>query len=454
VAERPDSPEGLAAHVARQAAQAVRAGERVCVGFSGGLDSTVLLSVLGGLRDRAGYALEAMHVHHGLSPNADAWAASCEAFARGIGVPLRVERVRVDRDDPAGLEAAARRARREALARSGAAVIALAHHRDDQAETVLLQALRGTGLKGLAGMGPVHEALGVRWVRPFLEVPREALVAYARAKSLRWIEDESNASCDFDRNFLRHEGLAVLASRFPQARGSLARLARHAASAGRLLEALARLDAGAELEAARLPAAPLRALPPERAANVLRHWIEAHGGAMPAEARLSDMRRQLLESRGDAGVRIRHEGRLLARQGDDLVIEPAADAPADWRVAWHGEAVLALGDALGEVRFESRAGAGIDAGRVSRGEWHFGPRHGGERIRLAPGRTTRTLKNLLQEGRVPAWHRGRLPLLFEGGRLVWVPGIGISAEYLAPPGQPGLDPRWNPAGGPEVPPGP
>ena len=430
-------------------AQAVRAGERVCVGYSGGLDSTVLLALLAGLLDRGGFALEAMHVHHGLSPNADAWASSCEAFARGIGVPLRVERVRVDRDDPAGLEAAARHARREALARAGAPVIALAHHRDDQAETVLLQALRGTGLKGLAGMGPVHEALGVRWVRPFLDVPRAAIANFARARSLDWIEDESNLARDFDRNFLRHEGLAVLASRFPQAGGSLARLARHAASAGRLLEALARLDAGGDLGLPRLPAGPLRGLPAERVANVLRHWIEAHGGAMPGEARLADIQRQLLEARDDAGVRLRHEGFLLARHGDCLVIEPAIDTPVDWEVPWHGESVLALGDALGEVRFEPRAGEGIDAGRAAQGAWRFAPRRGGERIRLAAGRPTRTLKNLLQEGRVPAWRRDRLPLLFEGDRLVWVPGIGICADYLAGAGQPGLDPRWTPAGGAE-----
>jgi tRNA(Ile)-lysidine synthase len=454
VADRFDSPEALAGHVARQLAPAVRAGERLCVGFSGGLDSTVLLDVLAGLRDRLGFALEAMHVHHGLSPNADAWASSCEAFAQGLGVPIRIERVRFDHGDPAGLEAAARRARRAALSGSGADAIALAHHRDDQAETVLLQALRGTGLKGLAGMGPVHEALGVRWVRPLLEVPRAALEAHAGARSLVWVEDESNDSVDFDRNFLRREGLPLLASRFPQAGSSLARLARHAASAGRLLEALARQDAGAALEAARLPAAPLRALPPGRAANVLRHWIEANGGAMPSEARLAEMLRQLLGARGDADVRLAHEGYLLARHGDALAIEPAHPVTPDWEVAWRGEAVLSLGDRLGEVRFERRAGVGIAASRVESGRWRFASRRGGERIRLAAGRPTRTLKNLLQEGDVPAWQRDRLPLLFEDGRLVWVPGIGISADYRAGPGEPGFDPRWTPAAPPETRPRP
>jgi len=378
VADRFDSPEALADHVARQLEPALRVGERVCVGFSGGLDSTVLFDVLAGLRDRMGFALEAMHVHHGLSPNADAWAGSCEAFARGLGVPFRAVRVQVDREDRAGLEGAARHARREALAACGASVIALAHHRDDQAETVLLQALRGTGLKGLAGMAPVHEALGVRWVRPLLDVPREALAACARARSLAWIEDESNASIAIDRNFLRHEGLERLRTRFPQADGALARLARHAASAGRLLEALARQDAGGPLESPRLKAAPLRALPRERAANVLRHWIEANGGAMPSAARLGEMLRQLLDAKGDADVRLVHEGLLLARDGDALAIATAREACADWEVAWRGEAIVSLGEGRGEVRFEPLTGEGIAANRVAGGAWRFGPRRGGE----------------------------------------------------------------------------
>jgi tRNA(Ile)-lysidine synthase len=153
-------------------------------------------------------------------------------------------------------------------------------------------------------------------------------------------------------------------------------------------------------------------------------------------------------------VRLEHEGFLLARHGDSLAIEPMTLVPAGWEVAWLGEAVLSLGDRLGEVRFEPRAGEGIAASRIGSGRWRFAARRGGERIRLAPGRPTRTLKNLLQEGDVPAWQRGLLPLLFEGERLVWVPGVGISAEYRAGPGEAGFDPRWTPAAPPETRPRP
>lgn len=449
VAVRPDSPEALAARVASRLAAAIRPGERLGVGYSGGLDSTVLLDVLAGLRERSGWRLEALHVHHGLSANADHWARSCEAFAASLGIPIRVLRVRVDPADPAGLEGAARRARREALAASGASAIALAHHRDDQAETVLLQALRGTGLKGLAGMGAAHESQGVRWLRPLLGESRASIAAYAQSRSLAWVEDESNASTAIDRNYLRHEALPALAARFPRAPGALARLAGHAASAGRLLEALARIDAGAPLEATRLPTAPLLALPPERVANVLRHWIGAHGGAMPGSARLDDMRRQLLGARASADVRLVHGALLLARDGDALALEPALPAGGDWAVPWGGEIVVALGPARGEVRFEPREGEGIATGRVAAGQWRFGPRRGGERLRIAAGRPTRSLRNLFQEGGVPAFARERLPLLFDADRLVWVPGVGLSADYRPQPGEPGLEPCWTPPPGPE-----
>jgi tRNA(Ile)-lysidine synthase len=171
---------------------------------------------------------------------------------------------------------------------------------------------------------------------------------------------------------------------------------------------------------------------------------------MPSEARLAEMLRQLLGAREDAEVRLVHEGLLLARHGEDLAIEPASPVTGSWEIAWRGEPVLCLGDRLGEVRFERRAGAGIAASRVGSGRWRFGSRRGGERIRLAADRPTRTLKNLLQEGEVPAWRRGLLPLLFEGECLVWVPGIGVSADYRAGPGEPGLEPRWTPAAPPET----
>lgn len=441
MAPREHSGEGLAARVARRLAAHVRPGQSVCAAYSGGLDSTVLLDILARLRDEAGFALTAMHVHHGISRNADRWAQSCAAFAGSLGVALTVERVSVDRAHPAGLEAAARAARLAALARSGTDFVALAHHRDDQAETVLLQALRGTGVKGLSAMAPARSSGGAVWIRPLLDEPREALAAHARDYGLDWVEDESNDLTAHDRNYLRHEVMPVLERRFPQYRETLSRLARHAAGASELLETMAREDLSRIGDGDGLSAAGLEGLDPARRANVLRHFIALHGLAMPGEARLADMARQLADARDDARVLVLHGGRALARHRGRVVLE---DVPreAGWAVAWHGEGVVALGEGRGEVRFAPSSGEGISADRVGAGRWRFAPRSGGERIRLRDHGPTRTLKNLLQEHAIPLWRRPRLPLLFDGEHLVWVPGIGVAADYRAR--GPGLLPTWHP----------
>ncbi len=440
---RAASAEGLPSRVARRLGAHVRRGQSVCVGFSGGLDSTVLLDLLAGLREPLGIALSALHVHHGLSPNADGWARACEAFAAARGVPLRVARVAIDRGDPAGLEAAARVARHAALANAGTDFVALAHHRDDQAETVLLQALRGTGVKGLAAMAPARASGGVTWLRPLLEEPREVLAAHAKAAGLAWVDDESNAASDFGRNFIRHQVMPRIAERFPQYRESLVRLARHAAAANGLLDSLARDDAARIADAGGLPVEGLASLDEARRANVLRHFLATRGFPMPGEARLAEMARQLVSSREDARVLLRHGGRALARHRGWVVVE---DIPAEagWEVDWNGERVVVLGPGRGEVRFGEAVGEGIARERVPAGSWRFGPRKGGERIRLHAGGPTRTLKNLLQEHAVPAWSRPRLPLLFEGDLLVWVPGIGVAASHRAAPGTAGLLPTWLP----------
>jgi tRNA(Ile)-lysidine synthase len=445
MAHRLDTPDALLAHVAACLAR-IGEGGRVCLAYSGGLDSTVLLDLLARLRGPRRFALAAMHVHHGLSPRADEWAGFCEREAARLAVPLRIERVHVDRDDPRGLEAAARAARYAAFAREAAEFLILAHHLGDQAETVLLQALRGTGLKGIAAMGEARAVGGALWLRPLLGVPRQALERYAQARSLQWVEDETNELTAFDRNFLRHEAMPMLERRFPQLRSSLARLARHAASADELLEALGREDAGEDAAREGLALERLQALSPARRANALRQFLAAHALAMPSEARLADMLRQLLASRDDARVLLPHDERALVRHHGRIVVDPLPRAEP-WTVPWRGERIVALGAGRGEIRFADSEGPAIALARAAEPAWRFAPRAGGERLRLDRSRPTRTLKNLLQEHRVPMWRRGQLPLLFHGERLVWVPGIGIACDYRAMPGERGLEPAWLPPGG-------
>ncbi|MBC8022008.1 MAG: tRNA lysidine(34) synthetase TilS, partial [Burkholderiales bacterium] len=333
----------FAAEVAQRVTRAIAPGATICAGFSGGLDSSVLLEVLAEHVAPAGYKVTALHVNHGLSPNADAWARSCERFCANHGVPLTVQAVRVNASGD-GLEAAARTARYATFAARPEPYLALAHHLDDQAETVLLQLLRGTGLKGIAAMPELRRlrGTGVQVFRPLLEYSRAQLLAYAESQGLRWIEDESNASTRFERNFLRHDVGPLLDARFPGWREATARLSRHAASANDLLEELATLDGVPARPGEPLPLVP--GLSAERRANMLRAFFARNAVAMPTEARLAEMSRQLFEARDDARVRIDHAGIAVVRHKDTVLIErnlgpvalPTARAEP-WRVAWRRE---------------------------------------------------------------------------------------------------------------------
>jgi tRNA(Ile)-lysidine synthase len=433
-----------ASHIAARVAAALPPGAPVCVGFSGGLDSVVLLDVLAA-QTRGVRALSAVHVHHGLSPNADGWAAFCRAFCDARGIALAIERVHVDRDAPDGIEGAARRARHAVFAARPEPFVALAHHLDDQAETVLLQLLRGAGLKGVAAMPEVRAMPGAanRLFRPLLGVPRAALAAHAEAAGLAWVDDESNAATNFDRNFLRHEVAPLLDARFRGWREAASRLSRHAAESQGLLEDLARLDGVPAQAGAGLPLGALRAA--GRRHNALRTFLAVNGIAMPGAARCAEMARQLYDARGDARVRIEHAGIALVRHRGHILIEDAAGGREPWRVEWRGEGEVSLGGGRGVVAFEKVSGRGLAASRSGQ-PWYLMPRSGGERIRLDASRPTRTLKNLLQERGVPAWQREKIPLLFHGERLAWVPGIGIAADLACGAAQEGFSPCWIVAG--------
>ena len=386
-------------------------GRRVAVGLSGGVDSVVLLHLLHDLAPAFGFRLSAIHVHHGLSPNADGWQRFCAGLCEALGVPFRAARVKVAKDG-AGLEAAARRARRAAFARAPADAIALAHHLDDQAETVLLNLLRGAGNAGASGM-PAVGALGrKRLLRPLLGLSRAEIVAYARAHRLPWIEDESNADEALTRNFLRRRVGPLLAERFPRWRENLARAARHFAAR--------ELDAG----------------------QALRAYLRSRGLRAPGEAKLLEMLKQL----GGHGARtaIAHDGRLLrVYKGRLHLSRSRATSSGEFASRrWNGEARLALPDLGGELRFRKAKGQGIDARRLKARPVEIRLRAGGERLQPDPRRPRRTLKNLFQEAQVPPWERPRLPLLFCGGELAWAPGLGVDAAWRAAAGAAGIVPEW------------
>jgi len=404
---------------AERVPQAVRAtllahalrSKRVVVALSGGVDSVVLLHALREVAPELGIRVAAVHVDHALSPNAGGWSRFCRALCRRWQVPLTVRRVRVVRAG-AGLEAAARNARYEALCRSRAGAIALAHQLDDQAETVLLNLLRGAGLAGARGMPVSLERRGRLLIRPLLELPRERIMEYARANALQWVEDETNDDVRLKRNFLRHRVAPRLAEGFPRWREQLARAARHFASA----------DADGN--------------------RLLRTFLAERGLRAPSESRLAEMLRQITGARRDARVALRHDGTVL-RVHRDRVALTSGEAPAPFSpVRWNGERRLALAALRGELRFRRVRGDGIDPARIEGEALTVRLRSGGERLQPDARRPRRTLKNLFQEAGVPAWERGRLPLLFCGRELVWAPGLGVDRRFRAGPRQRGFVPQW------------
>ena len=270
-------------------------GKRICIALSGGMDSMVLLDALDQLKAALSIDLHAIHVHHGLSPNADYWAAFCADVCAAHNIALTTTKVHVELQSPAGLEGAARAARYAAFLEEGSPFILLAQHADDQAETVMHQLLRGTGWKGLAGMGDVRVISETQTIlRPLLSISRAAIDATARERGLKWIEDESNDDTAYTRNFLRHQIAPLLATRFPHYRTSLARAARHASEADKMLEDLAKIDLQWDGETAL--AVSLDALPAPRQINALYYWLRWQSVPASSQSQLAEWASQLFRA--------------------------------------------------------------------------------------------------------------------------------------------------------------
>jgi tRNA(Ile)-lysidine synthase len=420
----------------------VSSGSRLTVGYSGGLDSSVLLYLLAGLRQAADFSLAAVHIHHGLSPQADAWAKHCAQVCSELDVPLAVHPVEV-RPAGEGVEAAARAERYRVFAHLDTDFLVLAHHRDDQAETVMLQLLRGGGLKGLAAMPQARPLAGIVLLRPLLATSRAEISVWAVQNGVRWIEDESNTDVRLARNALRHEVLPKLSESFPDAPKALAQAAGQFAEAASLLDALADLDGREAMAADGLTLNVLSALPEPRARNLLRRFLAQSGVEIHHET-LCEALRQLLTARQDAQVRVDFGEFTLRRHRQRAVLDHLSQTTAKGRMQvryWQGESSLDLGS-TGKLFFQATTGAGV---RLGPGEITIRQRSGGERMRPGAGRPRRTLKNLLREAGVPAWQRELLPLIYVDEKLAWAALLGPDSDFLAKPDEPGWLISWQAA---------
>jgi tRNA(Ile)-lysidine synthase len=420
-----------------------RPASGLCVALSGGLDSTVLLAGLAGSPGTGGTtSLRAIHVDHGLYADSGQWSARCVVQAGALGVPL--QQVRVDARPGRGEspEAAARKARYAALAerlRPGE-VLLTAHHADDQLETVLLQWLRGGGLRAVAGMPPIAPFASGWHARPLLGFTREELKAWARGEDLEWLEDPSNLDPRFDRNFLRLEVLPVLRRRWPAAARTAGRVASQAAEALEIEAEIAGADLAAAAEGGAMHLGRLQALPPARQRWVLRAWLRRHELPVPSAATLSALMHDVGCAAQDRvpcvnwpGVRVyRYRGRLFAT-GDAL----ATDLPEG---PWSPGAEFDLAG-WGRLALLPATGAGLSRARLP-SDLRVSARDAGERFRPAGSAHHRPLRKWLQERGVLPWLRERIPLVVAGGQIAAIGDLAYGAEFCAGPGEPSWVIGW------------
>jgi tRNA(Ile)-lysidine synthase len=424
----------------------------VAVAVSGGRDSMALLHCTAHAASGLGVPVWALHVHHGLQPQADEWAAfverSCARWAaKGLDLRFTMRRLEGHPTRGQSVEAWARAGRYRALGemarQAGCTLVLLAHHQGDQAETFLLQALRGGGAAGLAAMPASAQRAGLTWSRPWLDRPRREIEAYVRVHRIRHVDDASNDVRRFARNRLRLDVLPVLREAFADADAALTAAARRAARERALIAEVAQADLALVSDAAGLSIPRWLTLSPARRHEALRAWLEPQLPQGVPESLLNRLGEEL-SGQGPArwpwgGLSLRrYRGRLTAGPA------PASDVVPDWpceatlgRVGVHR-----VPGTLASVHLRSSAAEGLPKVLLQGARWQA--RQGGERFQGQPGRPPRSLKKEFQAAGIPAWARAAPLLVAADGTLLFVPGLGIDARALAMPGRPRVSLEWLP----------
>jgi len=419
---------------------------RVHLALSGGLDSSCLLHWLGTSDFRT--RVSVIHVHHGLQAEADAWAAHCERACMALELPLTVVRLELEKVPGESIEALARAGRYEAFAhRVGPGeILVTAHHREDQAETVLLQLFRGGGPRGLAAM-PLDAPLARgRHLRPMLGIDRSVLVAYAGAEGIDWIEDPMNLDPRLGRTHVRREILPRLKQHWPGVVGALVRAAQHASEAAELLDELAQIDfrqvQGIDDDDRGLAIQGLSTLDPGRQRNLVRHWLRRSGLRVPSTIQLQRILDEVVGAKPDRQPHVRWSGARVCRHRGRLMIVPDA-LPVDSGF----EARVSVGDSVllpdnGRVWLEPSATGQIGADALAGAGLTVGYRRPGARLRLTLGAPSCTLKQLFQAAAVPVWLRERTPILYRKDRVVAVADRWTDARFRAGQGEARVAFRW------------
>lgn len=420
---------------------------RVLLALSGGMDSVLLLHSVRqiNLQHGKGWQLQAVHVNHAISQYANDWERFCLQLCASNEIPLHIERLQLANIDGSSLEARAREARYQAFAgllRDGD-VLLMAHHADDQLETMLLRLMRGAGPAGLAGMPRSRDLGSGRLLRPLLDFPKAELQDYAAHEGLDWVEDDSNANNRFDRNFCRNQVMPLLASRWPGYRDSWQKSRQLTSEAAQLLNELAQADFSALVatDPSIINLQKLQNLSKARQRNVLRYWFTLLGVPEVGWNLLTRLSEEIIPARDDAPASLQGHGIRLQRYQQQLFALRELPQLQATDLHWlpMQQPVFALPD-NGQLSC-------VDAQPKLRlsGQSEFTVRYraGGERCQLDK-RPRKSLKAILQEAQIPPWLRDRLPLLYQGDELVCVPGIGVASGHVAGDKEQGLAIAWQP----------
>ena len=409
------------------------------VAYSGGCDSHALLHALVALRSEITSEIKAVHINHGLSPLANEWEEHCRLSCEQLAVPYMAISVnaRLKNKSP---EEAARFARyvewKKMLGKNE--VLLLAHHQDDQAETVLIQLLRGSGVKGLAAMPAKQNFSKGLLCRPMLGFLREEIVSYAVENGLNWIDDPSNFDTDFDRNFLRHEVVPLLETRWPSLKKTLSRSASHQADADQLLTELAFQDWHRIHENKQIKISDLMKLSVKRQRNVLRYWIaDVCELAIPDTVHLQRILDEVLLAAADATPEVIWRGGEVRRyQGLLYAQEKRVDAENTIELIWSNiEKPLELIKGGQKLSAKPAVSVGLSQEKLKNTEISLRFRQGGETCRPAGRGNTQQLKKLFQEWQIPPWQRASIPLIYVDGKLAEVVGHCRCEEFVAAEGE-------------------
>ena len=412
------------------------------IALSGGIDSVVLLHALSQLKVKLKLQLSAIHINHDLSSNADDWLIFCHNKCKELGIPIKSEKINIKHDISMGIEAAARKGRYQALETYRKGILVLGHHQNDQAETLLLQLFRGSGLNGLAAM-PLYDQERFIW-RPLLKINKEIIEGYAKENSLNFIKDESNDNLQFDRNFLRKNVLPLIKSRYPDIINTISRSSENIAEGLNLHKAIAKEDANIffSKNKERLSLTMIKVLEKERVVNLIRWWLDVNKKMMPSKKTMSELYKQIKNVKKDALLNIDiSDSMSIKAYRDELFLVEKTIKIDPYELIWRGEEVVEL-PGNSRLIFTKSLGAGFSLTKIGSKTLTIQNRNGGERFKPKNNQPTRTLKYLLQTSDIPPWKRKLMPLVFSENELVAVPDFGVHYKFQTDKEEHGWDIDW------------